>query len=273
MRVSRWMIATLFLAASAMIVSVPAGEQYQSAARDEGCRSAPGEQQASPMRQPGMLREGVDVAVEQRTGQLQITQKQFRASQLMGLEVKDRQNETLGEIHDIVIGPAGVVRYVALSSGGLLGIGETLTAVPWTVLHLEAARGEGEKISIVLDINAERFKQAPTFSENDWPNFESPQWVARLESFYGVERTAMRPETQRGFFQQQEQQTQSGLQEGRQGQATQPGQTEPGQTEPGQTEPGQTQPGQTQPGQRDEYQGQQEQQEEDERARASMTPQ
>lgn len=58
-----------------------------------------------------------------------------RASQVQGIEVKNDENDAIGNVEDIVVNiDDGKVRYVALSFGGFLGIGDKLFAVPWDVV-------------------------------------------------------------------------------------------------------------------------------------------
>ena len=56
-----------------------------------------------------------------------------RASRVMNARVKSPDGKTLGHIHDLVLAPdLNGISYVAVSTGGLLGIGSTLHAVPWS---------------------------------------------------------------------------------------------------------------------------------------------
>jgi hypothetical protein len=58
----------------------------------------------------------------------------------------------------------GRIAYAVLSSGGFLGMGHTLYAIPWSALTLDT----GEKC-FRLDIAAERIKNAPGFDKDHWP--------------------------------------------------------------------------------------------------------
>src|SRR5688572_29557428 len=58
--------------------------------------------------------------------------KAFRSSTLVGMEVRNLQDEKLGKIEDLVIDvEVGRVTYAALGVGGFLGLGEKLFAIPW----------------------------------------------------------------------------------------------------------------------------------------------
>src|ERR1039458_5985753 len=54
-----------------------------------------------------------------------------KASHLIGMTVRNNQNEKLGKVEDFAVDvQSGRIVQVILSSGGFIGIGNTLTAVP-----------------------------------------------------------------------------------------------------------------------------------------------
>jgi sporulation protein YlmC with PRC-barrel domain len=98
-------------------------------------------------------------------------ERQHRASKIIGMDVVNRQGEKVGDIHDIVLDQQGNVSHAVVSTGGFLGIGERLHAVPWNSLDRDA---EGQKI--VLDVDRDRLRNAPGFDRNNWPNLTDQQW-------------------------------------------------------------------------------------------------
>ena len=103
-----------------------------------------------------------------------------RAKTVIGKDVKNSQGESLGKIHDLVINfDNGDIAYVVISSGGVLGIGDTLHAVPWKALSLNS-QADG----FILNIDQTAWKNAPTFKENDWPEVADREWNRKLESYY-----------------------------------------------------------------------------------------
>ena len=63
--------------------------------------------------------------------QQNILSKANKASDLIGMDVRNQQNEKLGDIKDLVVDlPSGKISYAVLSVGGFLGIGDKLIAVP-----------------------------------------------------------------------------------------------------------------------------------------------
>ena len=56
--------------------------------------------------------------------------KGYRASRLIGAEVKNEQGERIGEIEDMVVSPDGKVTMAIVEVGGFLGIGDRRVAIP-----------------------------------------------------------------------------------------------------------------------------------------------
>jgi sporulation protein YlmC with PRC-barrel domain len=103
------------------------------------------------------------------------------SSTLEGNDVVNRQGEDLGTIKEIMIDvPRGRVAYAVLSSGGFLGIGDRLFAIPWTALTLDIDRK-----CFVLDVDAERLKNAPGFDKDHWPSMADTAWASEVHDYYG----------------------------------------------------------------------------------------
>ncbi|GEM_PF-3537350 len=117
-----------------------------------------------------------------------------RASNLIGMEVRNEKSEKLGEIKDIVIElESGRAAYAILSVGGFLGIGEKLIAVPTMVLT-QTDRGE-----LLLHADREKLLGAPSFDTNHWPDLSNPAWGAKVYRYHGAgaywEQMGLEPST------------------------------------------------------------------------------
>ncbi len=107
----------------------------------------------------------------------------MRASDLNGMEVRNAQNEDLGTIHDLVIDlQTGQVRYAALQSGGVLGVGGDLYAVPWSAFRLQ--RTDDDDYHLLLNATSQQFENAPGFDDDNWPNMADPQWRTTNDAYY-----------------------------------------------------------------------------------------
>lgn len=102
------------------------------------------------------------------------------AATITGDEVCNMQDEKLGKIQGIMLDiTEGRIRYAVLASGGFLGMGDRLFAVPW-----KALKHDKENRRFMLDIGAEHFKNAPGFGKDDWPNMADATWNSTVESYY-----------------------------------------------------------------------------------------
>lgn len=102
------------------------------------------------------------------------------ASTLTGDEVRNLQDEKLGKIQDLMLDMTeGRIRYAVLASGGFLGMGDRLFAVPWKALRLDR-----DNKRFVLDVDVERLKNAPGFDKDQWPNMADASWNSTVESYY-----------------------------------------------------------------------------------------
>jgi sporulation protein YlmC with PRC-barrel domain len=90
----------------------------------------------------------------------------FKASELIGYNVKNKQGEEIGEIEELVINSQdGRIAYAVLSFGGFLGMGDKLFTIPWK--SLTPIPGQQ---SFSLDINKEKLAETPGFDDTNWPD-------------------------------------------------------------------------------------------------------
>ncbi len=104
------------------------------------------------------------------------------ATTVTGDEVRNLQDEKLGEIQDLMLDiTEGKIRYAVLAAGGFLGMGDRLYAVPW-----KALKQDREAKRFTLDVDVERLKNAPGFDKDDWPDMADPTWNSTVESYYAT---------------------------------------------------------------------------------------
>jgi sporulation protein YlmC with PRC-barrel domain len=84
------------------------------------------------------------------------------AATLNGNKVVSSDSQHVGKISDIMLDVrSGRIAYAVLSTGGFLGIGDTLHAIPWSALTLDTI----DKC-FVVDIPAQRLKDEPGFDKD-----------------------------------------------------------------------------------------------------------
>lgn len=103
------------------------------------------------------------------------------AGTLEGNDVLNLEGEKLGTIQDIMLDvPKGKIAYAVLSRGGILGLGDKLFAIPWSALTLDTTR----KV-FVLNVDAQRLKDAEGFDKDKWPSMADFTWASELHDHYG----------------------------------------------------------------------------------------
>jgi sporulation protein YlmC with PRC-barrel domain len=102
------------------------------------------------------------------------------ASTLIGNDVFNHKGEDLGNLKEIMLDThSGEVCYAVLSFGGFLGMGDKLFAVPWSELTLDAANKR-----FVLNVELDRFENAPGFDKDHWPNMAEDSWAQSIHSYW-----------------------------------------------------------------------------------------
>jgi len=106
-----------------------------------------------------------------------------RASKLMGASVRNLHDEKIGKVENLMVDmPAGRVVEVVLASGGFLGLGDELSAVPPQSFHTSA-----EPSVLSLDTTKEALASAPHFKSSEWSNANNPDQVGTVYHAYNVE--------------------------------------------------------------------------------------
>ncbi len=106
-----------------------------------------------------------------------------KASKLTGATVKNLQDEKLGQVDNLLIDlSAGRVVAVIITSGGFLGIGDELSAIPPTKFRLTS-----DQSILQLDASKEVLASAPHFKANQWPHFAEPAYVEGVYRAYKIE--------------------------------------------------------------------------------------
>lgn len=102
------------------------------------------------------------------------------AATLDGNKVYTSDGEHIGKISDIMLDVrGGRIAYAVLSSGGFLGMGDDLHAIPWSALTLDT-----DEKCFRLDVNADMIKNAPGFDKDHWPSMADSQWGTSVHEYY-----------------------------------------------------------------------------------------
>jgi sporulation protein YlmC with PRC-barrel domain len=105
----------------------------------------------------------------------------YKLQTIIGRAVESHSGQELGHIEEVVIETAtGDVAYAVLASGGFLGLGEQLRAIPWRALQLPP-----EATSFRLGMTAAQLQNAPGFDRKRWPDLEDRHWDDTIQAYYG----------------------------------------------------------------------------------------
>jgi hyperosmotically inducible protein len=106
-----------------------------------------------------------------------------RSSSIIGMTVKNPQDETLGKVTDFVLDVAsGRIVAVIVATGGFLGIDDELSAVPPAALQFNPGRD-----TLVLGATKATLAHAPHFSAGAWPDFAHTGYAEGIYRAYQLE--------------------------------------------------------------------------------------
>ena len=89
------------------------------------------------------------------------------ASRLIGLNIQNPANETIGEIHDIVLTDANAVRAIIVSVGGFLGIGTRHVAIDPKAVTFN--RQDEKNWKAVMNTTKDQLRAAPEYKwQSEW---------------------------------------------------------------------------------------------------------
>ena len=104
-----------------------------------------------------------------------------KASDIIGMQVQNLQDEKLGKVNDLALDlGSGRIVEVSVSSGGILGMDKTYTAVPPGALRCDATQK-----FLRLDASKEKFNAAPKFDASKWDEGTQSNEVTEVYGYYG----------------------------------------------------------------------------------------
>ena len=99
----------------------------------------------------------------------------YRAKQVIGSKVNIEGNLAIGIVDDLVFSDDGYIEYLIVNND------HKLVTVPW-----EAAKFNFEKRIAVVNITPERFREAPTYTVEQYPLYSTPAYRTQVYKFYNM---------------------------------------------------------------------------------------
>lgn len=104
------------------------------------------------------------------------TSNSWRASSLIGTNIKNAEGETVGEIKDLYVDlKTQEVASVIISSGGFLGLADTLSAVP-----LSSLRYDNQAKVFKISLSKAQLEKQPQFKSGAWPDSNDETMITKL---------------------------------------------------------------------------------------------
>jgi PRC-barrel domain len=91
----------------------------------------------------------------------------WRGSKLIGASIYGPDNNSIGDVNDVLIASDGNIRAVVVGVGGFLGVGEKNVALPFDALHITRKAGSDTIDKITVSYTKDELKNAPKFAYYD----------------------------------------------------------------------------------------------------------
>jgi sporulation protein YlmC with PRC-barrel domain len=170
-----WLTALVCLSLAPTIKATDEAEPPMAPTAQEASADAKSGQQGM---QPGDMsaQSSHDMSMETQSSEATPTRAN-KASNILGMKVRNQNNQYLGRIKDLVIDwKTEQVAYAVLSTGGSypFGQGAKLLAVPLTALTAST-----DQKHLVLNADKSKVETAMGFDPNNWPSVNNPSWGAQ----------------------------------------------------------------------------------------------
>ncbi|HET7626197.1 MAG TPA: PRC-barrel domain-containing protein [Verrucomicrobiae bacterium] len=105
----------------------------------------------------------------------------LRVNRLIGMNVQNNHGQNLGKLRDFAFNTqTGKIRYVILASGGFVGVGVKLRAVPPQLLSAATAKRD----TLALRIPKNEWENAPTLKGSELASLGNPAREKQIDEFY-----------------------------------------------------------------------------------------
>jgi hypothetical protein len=89
---------------------------------------------------------------------------EWRGSKLIGASVYGPDNQSIGEINDVIIASDGSIKAAVVGVGGFLGVGEKDVALPFQALQVTRKPNSESIDKVTVSYSKDELKNAPKFA-------------------------------------------------------------------------------------------------------------
>ena len=105
----------------------------------------------------------------------------FSFKKLKNVSVKNKNGDTLGDVHDVLLdSQTGEIACLLLASGGFLGIGEKYLPIPYEALTYNA-----NEDTYYMDVPKDKFKNAPHLDLDNNATRADRRHIHDVYNYYG----------------------------------------------------------------------------------------
>jgi sporulation protein YlmC with PRC-barrel domain len=143
----------------AAVVGTGQQQQQQQPATQDQAAAQPGVQQDQQWRGD---RQALAAPQMQREGFQQAEAAEITADNLLGANVYDVNDENIGSVNDVVMGPEGQAQYAVIDIGGFLGLGTHTVAIGFEELQVLHDEGWAD-LRVYVDATQEELENMPEY--------------------------------------------------------------------------------------------------------------
>ncbi len=105
----------------------------------------------------------------------------LKAKAILGSHISIDGGQAVGTVDDILFSHEGSIEYLVVSDNG------KYVLVPW-----EAAKFDYQKRTATVNITPEKFREVPTFTNDQWTEIYTPAFQTKIYTPYGLRPRAER---------------------------------------------------------------------------------
>lgn len=111
----------------------------------------------------------------------------MRASKVLGANLRNARDESLGSVEDLLLGRNARVAFAIIGHGGVLGVGENHIPVPWSKLQLNQQPNDAGLVAVV-NASKDQMEKAPLVKGDSYETMLAPGFTDQVHRYFGAEK-------------------------------------------------------------------------------------